>query len=264
MLHCLTNVLSMQQCRKNCQQKKHVGAEITKRQYLAASNRHTIATDTWPVRHYPLRRGFGVRFEEMYKLSHVVVMQKPCFAAHTVQSTTIRNNDGVSPGQHVLIANLQRRRWKMSAPKFATCTSGTSARPSARDTTVSVDFIKQLTAMSIMQKVEDLIEDALCGGRGLCFVTCFLNVRQSGPRSYKRMHDLRFDWLRRGTRTGPRWCTTFAKSLWTCFLSLRRWSTGSVEGDRTLENLTKSQAAAVSCASAAWWLTANPILGRRP
>ena len=62
MLHSLRNVLSMQQCRKNCQQRKHVSVEIMKRQYLTASNHHTIATGTWPVRHYPPKRGFGVRF----------------------------------------------------------------------------------------------------------------------------------------------------------------------------------------------------------
>ena len=47
--------------------------------------------------------------------------------------------------------------------------------------------------------------------------------------------------MRRGTRPGQRWCTTFAKSLWTCFLSLQRWSTGSVEVDRTIEHLTRKQ-----------------------
>ena len=48
---------------------------------------------------------------------------------------------------------------------------------------MSVDFMKQLTAMRGISKVEDLIEDALSGGPGLRFVTWFLNVRQSGPHS---------------------------------------------------------------------------------
>ena len=56
----------------------------------------------------------------------------------------------------------------------------------------------------------------------------------------------RSDWPGRGTHNGPRWCTAFAKTLWTCFLSLRRWSTGSVAVDRTIENLTRSDAAIVS------------------
>ena len=50
---------------------------------------------------------------------------------------------------------------------------------------MSVDFITQLTAMRTISKVEDLIEDTLCDGPGLCFVAWFLNVRQLGPRSYK-------------------------------------------------------------------------------
>ena len=39
---------------------------------------------------------------------------------------------------------------------------------------MSVDFIKQLTAMRSISKVEDLIEDTLSSGPGLRFVTWFL------------------------------------------------------------------------------------------
>ena len=55
---------------------------------------------------------------------------------------------------------------------------------------MSLDFIKPLIAMRSISKVEDLIEDALSGEPEQRFVTWFLNVRQSRPRSYKGIQDL--------------------------------------------------------------------------
>ena len=62
------------------------------------------------------------------------------------------------------------------------------------------------------------------------------------------------DWPRRGGRAGTRWMTSFAESLWTCFASMKRWSTG-VQGkrscaatmvERLLEDLSRSKAAVVA------------------
>ena len=118
MLHSLTNVLSMQQCRKNCQQSKHVGAEIKKCQYLTTSNRYTIATNTWPVRHYPPPQKKGVWSQIQIRVQTVKCCSYPAtlfFCSHGAIKyipVVIRSNDEVSPGLHVLIANLRRRRRK--------------------------------------------------------------------------------------------------------------------------------------------------------
>ena len=79
MLHSLTNVLSMQQCRKNCQQSKHVGAKISKRQYLAASNRHIIATDRWPARHPPQKRGLESDSNKCTNRQVLLLFKNPVF-----------------------------------------------------------------------------------------------------------------------------------------------------------------------------------------
>ena len=76
--------------------------------------------------------------------------------------------------------------------------------------------------MRTLMMVEDLIDEALGGGPALRFVNWFLHLRQTRARSYKGMQNLRCDQPIRGTHTGPRWCSTFAKNLWSCFLSLSK------------------------------------------
>ena len=98
--------------------------------------------------------------------------------------------------------------------------------------------------MSTLEIVEDMVQDALYGGVAMQFVQWFLNLREADSRSTKGMQDLRSDWPRRGTRNGPCWTTLFSQSMWTRFLSLRKWCNGarSQHVDARLESLSGEQA----------------------
>ena len=98
--------------------------------------------------------------------------------------------------------------------------------------------------MSTLETVEDMVQDALHGGVAMQFVQWFLNLREADSKSTQGMQDLRTDWPRRGTRNGPRWTTLFSQSMWTCFLSLRKWCIGAriQHVDAPLESLSGEQA----------------------
>ena len=98
--------------------------------------------------------------------------------------------------------------------------------------------------------MQAIVEDALVCGPCRTFVLWFLSLTCRDKRCQKVWTNLVEDPPRRGGR----WVTSFAQSLWTCFTSMKRWSTGvlgksscaATMVDRRLEDLSRSKAAVVA------------------
>ena len=116
------------------------------------------------------------------------------------------------------------------------------------------DYIQGLCSLKGYTFVEAIVEDALVGGPCTTFVLWFLGLPRRDKRCQKAWTNLVEEWSRRDGRDGSRWVTSLAQSLWTCFTSMKRWSSGilgksscaTTMVDRRLEDLSRSKATVVA------------------
>ena len=122
------------------------------------------------------------------------------------------------------------------------------------DLNLTIQDMRELCSFQKYQSGDDMVEDTLIGGPCRRFVLWFLSLSNRDNRSQKVSKHLVENWPKRGGRNGTRWVSTFARSLWTCFSSMRTWSVGILRHiscaitmvDRRLKNLSRFEAALVA------------------